>query len=103
MQKRNFDSPRYYYQLKGAMSPAYCLLEMADAKVEFEHFGSMEAWQAKQLDKAERERCPKRKALCTGQSHLFRAQALERKRELHLQKTAGIVCQPGSDDGYEVR
>ena len=77
--------------------------EVADVKSLFEEFRAaadeeihMEAWQAKQLDKGERERCPKRKALCTGQSHLFRARALERKRELHLQKTAGIVCQPGS-------
>ena len=78
--------------------------EVADVKSIFDEFRTvadedihMEAWQAKQLDKAERERCPKRKALCTGQSHLFRARALERKRELHLQKTAGIVCHPGGD------
>jgi hypothetical protein len=78
--------------------------EVADVKSIFDEFRTvadedihMETWQAKQLNKTERERCPKRKALCTGQSHLFRARALERKRELHLQKTEGIVCQPGSD------
>lgn len=78
--------------------------EVADVKSLFEEFRTvadedihMEAWQAKQLDKGERERCPKRKALCTGQTHLFKARALERKRELQMQKTAGIVCQPGSD------
>ena len=83
--------------------------EVADVKSIFDEFRTvadedihMETWQAKQLDKGERERCPKWKALCTGQSHLFRARALERKRELHLQKTAGIVCQPGSDDATKL-
>ena len=83
--------------------------EVADVKSLFEEFQAaadedihMETWQAKQLDKGEREKCPKRKALCTGQSHLFRARALERKRELHLQRTTGIVCQPGSDDATKL-
>ena len=34
----------YYWSLKGALSPTCCLLEMADAKVDFQFFSSYEDW-----------------------------------------------------------
>lgn len=36
----------YYWQLKGGLAPSCCLLEMADAKVEFEFFTGYEDWHA---------------------------------------------------------
>ena len=76
-------------------------LEAADVNEVFEETKSMteeqlhmETWQAKQLSPA--ERCPTRKALCTGHCHLIKVRALERKRLEKEQRLAGIVCRPGS-------
>ena len=84
-------------------------IEVADVKGVYEETRSMndedlhmEAWQAKQLNTKERDRCPTRRALCVGQSHLFRLRALERKRAAMEQRLAGIVCRPGSPDATKL-